>query len=133
MSLKLENRAGRSLLTAAPWLFFVALVLLWELVCQGFSLPAYVLPAPSAIVEAFFNVEMSRWFTHLWATLRVALMGFAASILVAIPIAIAMMRSELLSRTLFPVLVGVQSPPVVAVAPLTHVLMGSHHLSLTPL
>ncbi|HBC35506.1 MAG TPA: ABC transporter permease, partial [Marinobacter adhaerens] len=66
MSLKLEGRAGRSLLTAAPWLFFVVLILLWELVCQGFSLPAYVLPAPSAIVEAFFNVEMTRWFTHLW-------------------------------------------------------------------
>ena len=125
MSLKLEGRAGRSLLTAAPWLFFVVLILLWELVCQGFSLPAYVLPAPSAIVEAFFNVEMTRWFTHLWATLRGALMGFAVSILVAIPMAIAMMRSELLTRTLFPLLVVIQSTPVVAVAPLIIVLMGS--------
>ena len=125
MSLKLEGRAGSSLLTAAPWLFFVVLILLWELVCQGFSLPAYVLPAPSAIVEAFFNVEMTRWFTHLWATLRVALMGFAVSILVAIPMAIAMMRSELLTRTLFPLLVVIQSTPVVAVAPLIIVLMGS--------
>ena len=125
MSLKLEGRAGRSLLTAAPWLFFVVLILLWELVCQGFSLRAYVLPAPSAIVEAFFNVEMTRWFTHLWATLRVALMGFAVSILVAIPMAIAMMRSELLTRTLFPLLVVIQSTPVVAVAPLIIVLMGS--------
>ena len=125
MSLKLEGRAGRSLLTAAPWLFFVVLILLWELVCQGFSLPAYVLPAPSAIVEAFFNVEMTRWFTHLWATLRVALMGFAVSILVAITMAIAMMRSELLTRTLFPLLVVIQSTPVVAVAPLIIVLMGS--------
>ena len=125
MSLKLEGRAGRSLLTAAPWLFCVVLILLWDLVCQGFSLPAYVLPAPSAIVEAFFNVEMTRWFTHLWATLRVALMGFAVSILVAIPMAIAMMRSELLTRTLFPLLVVIQSTPVVAVAPLIIVLMGS--------
>jgi|TARA_R110000850_G_scaffold111852_3_gene225498 NitT/TauT family transport system permease protein len=126
MSLKLpEARAGRCFLTAAPWLFFVALILLWELVCQAFSLPEYVLPAPSAIVDAFFNVEMSRWFTHLWATLRVALMGFAVSILVAIPMAIAMMRSELLTRTLFPLLVVVQSTPVVAVAPLIIVLMGS--------
>lgn len=126
MSLTLpEGKAGRFLLTAAPWLFFLALILLWELVCRVFSLPAYVLPAPSAIVEAFFNVEMSRWLTHLWATLRVALMGFAVSILVAIPIAIAMMRSELLTRTLYPLLVVIQSTPVVAVAPLIIVLMGS--------
>jgi len=112
-------------MVAAPWLFFVALIGFWELVCQVFSLPAYVLPAPSAIVEAFFKVEISRWFTHLWATLRVALMGFAVSIVVAVPIAIAMMRSELLSRTLYPLLVVIQSTPVVAVAPLIIVLMGS--------
>ncbi|HBC35507.1 MAG TPA: ABC transporter permease, partial [Marinobacter adhaerens] len=53
------------------------------------------------------------------------LMGFAVSILVAIPMAIAMMRSELLTRTLFPLLVVIQSTPVVAVAPLIIVLMGS--------
>ena len=123
MSLKLpDGKAGRFLLTAAPWLFFLALIVLWELVCQVFSLPEYVLPAPSAIVDAFFNVEFSRWMTHLWATLRVALMGFVVSILVAIPIAIAMMRSELLSRTLYPLLVVIQSTPVVAVAPLIIVL-----------
>ena len=126
MSLKLpEGNARRLILTAAPWVFFVALILLWELVCRVFSLPVYVLPAPSAIVHAFFEVEMSRWLTHLWATLRVALMGFAVSILVALPIAIAMMRSELLNRTLYPLLVVIQSTPVVAVAPLIIVLMGS--------
>lgn len=126
MSLKRpEGRARGIVLGLAPWLFFVALITLWEAVCRIFSLPAYVLPAPSAITEAFFNVEMSRWFTHLWATLRVALMGFVVSVLVAIPIAIAMMRSELLSRTLYPLLVVIQSTPVVAVAPLIIVLMGS--------
>lgn len=126
MSPKLpDGKAGQLVLMSAPWLFFIALIVLWELVCQVFELPAYVLPAPSAITAAFFEVEMSRWFTHLWATLRVALMGFAVSIAIALPIAIAMMRSELLNRTLYPLLVVIQSTPVVAVAPLIIVLMGS--------
>lgn len=126
MSLTLpEGRAKAVLLGASPWVFFVGLILLWELVCRVFSLPAYVLPAPGAIVEAFFKVEFSRWMTHLWATLRVALLGFLISIVVSIPVAIAMMRSELLSRTLYPLLVVIQSTPVVAVAPLIIVLMGS--------
>ncbi|MGM0570260.1 ABC transporter permease [Marinobacter sp.] len=120
-----DGRVKVILMGASPWMFFVGLILLWELVCRAFALPAYVLPAPSVIVEAFFKVEFSRWLTHLWATLRVALMGFAVSILVAVPIAIAMMRSELLSRTLYPLLVVIQSTPVVAVAPLIIVLMGS--------
>lgn len=123
------NRPDTSLrqlaLILAPWLFFVALIALWELLCRLAELPAYVLPAPSVIAIAFTEVEMSRWLGHLWATLRVALMGFGVSILVAIPLAIMMMRSEFLSRTLYPLLVVVQSTPVVAVAPLIIVLMGS--------
>jgi len=126
MSLTLpEGRLRQSLLTASPWLFFVALIGFWELACRMFAIPAYILPAPSAILEAFLNVEFSRWMQHLWATLRVALMGFVISIAVSIPIAIAMMRSEWLQRTLYPLLVVIQSTPVVAVAPLIIVIMGS--------
>ena len=126
MSLTLpEGRLRRVLLGASPWLFFVALIAVWEVGCRLFSVPAYILPAPSVILNAFFDVEFSRWMQHLWATLRVALLGFLISIAVSIPIAIAMMRSEWLSRTLYPLLVVIQSTPVVAVAPLIIVIMGS--------
>ena len=79
MSQKPTDAAARRalLLNLSPWLFFVGLILLWELVCRVFELPTYVLPAPSEIGKAFFDVEFSRWMMHLWATLRVALMGFA--------------------------------------------------------
>lgn len=124
-NLQSDPKFRRQLMQAAPWVFFVGLVALWELVCRVAELPTFVLPAPSAIAQAFVDVEFSRWMQHLWATLRVALMGFFISILISIPIAIAMMRSELLQRTLYPLLVVIQSTPVVAVAPLIIVLMGS--------
>tara|TARA_R110000822_G_scaffold49716_18_gene130356 strand:+ start:5284 stop:6063 length:780 start_codon:yes stop_codon:yes gene_type:complete len=120
-----EVAMRKMMMNASPWLFFAGLIVLWEVVCRVFALPAYVLPAPSAIGVAFFEVEMVRWLDHLWATLRVALMGFALSIVISIPLAIIMMRSELLSRTLYPLLVVVQATPVVAVAPLIIVMMGS--------
>lgn len=122
---RLRRSLHQTLMQSASWLFFVGLILVWELVCRVAELPAYVLPAPSEIAKAFVDVEPSRWLGHLWATLRVALMGFGLSILIAIPLAIMMMRSELLSRTLYPLLVVIQSTPVVAVAPLIIVLMGS--------
>lgn len=109
----------------APALFFVGLVMLWELVCQLGDVPNYILPSPSAIITAFFNVEFSRWMTHLWATLRVALMGFVLSICIALPLSIGMMRSELMNRVLYPALIVIQSTPVVAVAPLIIVLLGT--------
>ncbi len=109
----------------APVLFFVVLIALWELICRVGHVPGYILPSPSAIVEAFFKVSMDRWFTHLWATFRVAFMGFIIAIVIAIPLSIGMIRSELLNKTLYPVLIVIQSTPIVAVAPLIIVLMGT--------
>ena len=109
----------------APGLFFIGLVLLWELICQVGKVPNYILPSPSAIISAFFDVEFSRWMGHLWATLRVALMGFVLSICIALPLSIGMMRSELMNRVLYPALIVIQSTPVVAVAPLIIVLLGT--------
>jgi NitT/TauT family transport system permease protein len=95
------------------------------LICILGEVPEYILPSPSSIVTAFFNVEFSRWMVHLWATLRVTLMGFFLSLIIAIPLAIAMMRSELMKRILYPALIVIQSTPVVAIAPLIVVLLGT--------
>ena len=116
---------GKQVFRFAPVIFFSGILMLWELVCQVGEVPNYILPAPSAITKAFFNVEFSRWMFHLWATLHVALLGFGLSILIAIPLSIAMVRSKLLSRTIYPALIVIQSTPIVAVAPLIIVLLGT--------
>ena len=56
----------KMMMNASPWLFFAGLIVVWAVVCRVFALPAYVLPAPSAIGAAFFDVEISRWLDHLW-------------------------------------------------------------------
>ncbi|NLS11897.1 ABC transporter permease [Vibrio sp. SM6] len=97
----------------------------WELLCFAGSIPSYILPAPSDIVQAFAAVEADRWLRHLWATLYIAIVGFIISIVVSIPIAVAMVRSEYLSKTIYPMLVVIQSTPVVAIAPLLIVILGT--------
>lgn len=114
-----------------PIIALLTLLPLWELVCRLFAVPDFILPAPSVILEAFLAVDGQRWLGHLWATLRVALMGFGLSILISLPLAIAMVRSEFLARTLFPCLVVVQSTPIVAVAPLLIVILGAGELPRT--
>ena len=108
-----------------PFLTLLALLPLWELVCRLGHIPVYLLPAPSDIARAFVAVSPERWLENLWATLQVALLGFAISIGISIPLAVVMVRSEFLTRTLFPLLVVVQSTPVVAIAPLLIVILGS--------
>lgn len=106
--------------------FTLALVLpLWELICRVFDVPVFILPSPSTIFAAFIEVDFDRWMVHLWATLRVALFGFGLSMLISIPLAMLMVNSKYLSKTLYPLLVIVQSTPVVAIAPLLITMFGT--------
>lgn len=108
-----------------PLLTFGLILLCWEFGTRAFNVPTYVLPPPSRIVQGYSAVSAGRWFEHIWATLRVAAMGFGASILISLPIAIGLAKSKLLSRCLYPLLVVIQSVPVVAVAPIIIVVLGT--------
>ena len=101
------------------------LIPVWELVCHFAKVPDYIFPAPSDILQAFYNVELSRWLTHSFSTLKIALYGFVLSIVISIPLAIIMVRSQFLLKTLYPILVVIQATPVIAIAPLLIVILGS--------
>src|SRR5690606_34338296 len=123
-TIKLRAQADR----LAPWLALFVLLLVWEAACRLLMLPSFVLPSPSAILAATHKVGLGAWSEHLFATLRVTLMGYGLSIMIGIPLAIALASSRLMSRTLYPLLVIVQSTPIVAVAPIIVVVMGAGDL-----
>lgn len=110
---------------AAP-LFFLMILIVWEASCRIFSIPSYILPSPAAILMAGMKVEPTVWLGHIWATLRVALAGYFVAIAVSIPLAVLLAGSRLLSRTVFPTLIVIQSTPVVAIAPILVVTMGAN-------
>jgi NitT/TauT family transport system permease protein len=112
----------------APPLAFLALLGVWEVACRLFHIPSFLLPSPSAIVAAGVAVPLPVWLGHIGATLRVALMGYAAAVVISVPLAVALVKSRFLSRTLYPILVVVQSTPVVAVAPIIIVTLGASDL-----
>ncbi|KAA2314231.1 ABC transporter permease [Pseudooceanicola sediminis] len=108
-----------------PLLTFVLILVVWEAGTRLFAVPSYILPAPSRILGGFEVVSLSRWVEHVWSTLRVALMGFVLAIVVSLPIAVGLAKSRFLSRSLYPLLVVIQSVPVVAVAPIIIVVLGT--------
>lgn len=108
-----------------PLITFVVILTLWEASTRVFSIPSYILPAPSRILQGFSAVEPARWAEHVWATLRVALTGFIVAMMVSLPIAVGLAKSRLLSRAFYPLLVVIQSVPVVAVAPIIVVVLGT--------
>jgi len=111
-----------------PFIAIVVLLLFWEGAARLFAIPSFLLPAPSAILAAAIAVPPGIWFGHIWATLRVALMGFGLAMAVSIPLAVCLASSKFLSRTVYPLLVVVQSTPIVAVAPIIVVTLGAGDL-----
>jgi len=123
-----ESRRGtvlKLLDRAAPGLAAVLVLLVWEAACRLLAVPSFLLPSPSAVVQGAMEVELAHWLGHLWATLRVSLQGYLLAIVVGIPLAVALANSRLMSRTLYPILVVVQSTPIVAVAPIIVVVLGA--------
>lgn len=108
-----------------PLVTFVLLLIVWEAATRIFAVPSYVLPAPSRIVSGFETVSAGRWLEHVWATLRVALTGYAVSFAISLPIAVGLAKSRLMSGAFYPLLVVIQSVPVVAVAPIIIVVLGT--------
>jgi NitT/TauT family transport system permease protein len=109
----------------APAATFIVILLVWELGCRLGAVPSFVLPKPSDIVLAGFNVGAGQWLSHLWATLQIVLIGYVLSIVISIPLAVLLTNSRLLSRTIVPMLVIVQSTPIVAIAPIIVVTLGA--------
>lgn len=110
---------------ALPLITFAVLLIVWEVGTRAFGVPSYILPAPTRILGGFGAVDAGRWMEHVWATLRVALIGYGVAIAVSLPIAVGLAKSRFLSRALYPLLVVIQSVPVVAVAPIIIVVLGT--------
>jgi NitT/TauT family transport system permease protein len=109
----------------APLLTFVAILAIWEFVCRTFAVPSFVLPMPSAIVRAGSDLAAAQWRGHFLSTLEVVLAGYAIAIVVSLPLAMFLSASRFLSRTILPLLVIIQSTPVVAIAPIIVVILGT--------
>lgn len=112
-------------LAAATTATFIVLVLLWNWAIAAFGLPAYILPAPSQIGEALAQGWIGGTFwPHAWFTLRGALTGYVIGCLLGIVIGAFVAEIRVVALALYPLVIGIQSMPTVAVAPLLVVYLG---------
>lgn len=110
-----------------PLLATVGGFLLWEAACRLFSIPSFLLPAPSDIWRDTMAIGATV-AGHTLATLKTVLLGFVASILVSLPLAVLLTASPAIAAAIYPFLVWTQSIPKVALAPILVVLLGTNEL-----
>ena len=107
----------------SPVLLAIALLLLWEGVCHLFSIPEYIFPAPSLIIQELYNFADSVALAA-WQTFWVTMIGFAISIVVGVLLGFLVGSSPVIYKALFPLLVGFNAVPKAAIVPILVVWFG---------
>jgi len=109
---------------AAPAVLLVALVLVaWEVYARTSGISPFVLPAPSQVLAALWDFR-DEAIRHAVPTVVETAVGFAVAIGAATLIAIVLDRISWARRAVEPLLVGSQTIPIVAIAPLVVVWFG---------
>lgn len=105
-------------------LVLLGTVLIWELGVRLFQPPEIILPAPSSIWAAFLQ---SPWvfLRNTLYTLSTTGIAFAISVVLGVVMAVGIVQSRFLERTLYTLLIAINSVPKVALAPLFVIWLGT--------
>lgn len=104
-------------------IFFIILLIMWELLVRYFQIENYILPAPSQIGIALYNTAPLLW-QHSIQTAKEAVLGFALAVGCGLFLAVWMGLLPALKRTLYPLVVVSQTVPIIALAPLLIIWFG---------
>ena len=102
----------------------VAALVLWEIGVLIFQPSPLILPSPTAIVAAFMETP-GLFLRHLGFTLAMTSLGFLLAVVLGVALAVGIVYSPLLERTVYTMLVALNSIPKVALAPLFVIWMGT--------
>lgn len=106
-----------------PLLFFVALAAAWEYGVKWFEVRRYLLPPLSAVAVAAWSARIDL-VEHGWVTLQEIVAGLFAAIVAGAALGLMIDASAMARRTVYPLVMALQSLPKIALAPLMIVWLG---------
>jgi len=107
----------------APVALAIGFLAIWEAVVRAIGVPRWLLPPPSEIAAAL----VANWpliYQHALVTLAEITVGFGLAFFGGVVLAVAIARSRVVDRALYPLVVASQTVPVVAIAPLLLIWFG---------
>lgn len=116
-----ESTARRWLLgTLSMALFLIA----WEALVHLAQVKPITLPPPTAVLAELWG-EWHFYLGHAAYTLLTTLAGFVLAVLVGVLLATLLVGSRLFEHTVYPLIIGLNSVPKVAIAPLFVIWLGT--------
>jgi NitT/TauT family transport system permease protein len=108
-----------------PILFVLGIFILWEIAVRFFSIPTYLLPSPTTVLM----VIDGSLFSHMMVTLYEALVGFILANILSFATAVIFVHSKPVEKGMYPLAIALKTTPLVALAPLLVVWLGTGYES----
>lgn len=108
---------------AAPWLYTGGLFLIWESAVRLLGIPQYLLPAPTVILASIVEFWPAIWKNSL-QTLYTTTLGFVLAVAGGLGLGILIGWSRSIYAGLYPLMVGFNAIPKVAVVPILVIWFG---------
>jgi NitT/TauT family transport system permease protein len=99
-------------------------IVVWQLACWLLRIPTYVIPSPREVWGSL-TTSWSMLLANTWPTAMESLLGFLVGNGVAIGLAVLFVHWKSAERALMPVAVFVRTIPIVAVAPVLVIMLGT--------
>lgn len=103
--------------------FLAAVIVSWQLISVILEVPEYLFPSPYDIILAFQKYSHIL-FNNALLTLLEAFIGFFIAFVIGSLLALAIVKSRFLDRTVYPFIVLTQTTPKLAIAPLFIIWFG---------
>jgi len=116
-----RRRMRRRIMPAAGVL---SLLVLWGLLVYVLDVPPFVAPSPVAVAQTLVE-NAGMLLANLWPTALEAILGFLLGNIAAIAIATVFVHKKSAEEAFFPVVVLINTIPVVAKAPILVLLLGN--------
>jgi NitT/TauT family transport system permease protein len=104
-------------------LTMLALVILWEVLCDVLKVPSFLIPAPSQVALRLYE-KRELYLAHTWVTLYETTAGFLLAVLFGITSAAVIVIMPKVRDIVMPLLLIAQLVPKVAIAPLLLIWFG---------
>ena len=106
-----------------PWIVIVLLFLIWEAAVWALAIQPFVLPAPSAVLQAAWQY---RWpiADNAWQTFLTTTIGFSIAVVIGLALGVAVGSSTVIYDGFYPALIGFSTIPKVAVVPILVIWFG---------
>jgi len=106
-----------------PWAVIIGVFLVWELAVRLFGIEEFVLPAPSAVFASAWQWRGPIALNAL-QTLISSMLGFGIAVVFGVALGCAIGASTLIYSALYPLLIGVNAVPKVAIVPVLVIWFG---------